>query len=212
MLGSKMPGLPKITNAAPDFEAFGDSLRRNREVYAEFLHHIGRAALRGHAAVPVLCHPNTRAGYDQGRRCRYIERPAGISARSASIDERVAFGAADVDCMVLVARQRSCRGANRLRKANDLIDGLAFHAKRHKKRADLGVAGLASKNGFHHLTSFLAREVRTMDDDLVQDVDDHKPMVLGARYKVLARCMTDDSWVVVRRGPEMGPSRPRLDL
>jgi hypothetical protein len=63
------------------------------------------------------------------------------------------------------------------RKADDLLDSLAFHVQSHKKCGDLSIAALAAKNLGHDAACFVTREGLAMIGDTVKRVSDH------GRYK-----------------------------
>jgi hypothetical protein len=72
-------------------------------------------------------------------------------AAGASDGERVG-GACGCD------RQRSGCGADRFGKANDLFNGLTFHAQGDEQGGDLGIGTLAGQHLSHHVASFGAIE------------------------------------------------------
>ncbi len=71
-----------------------DPLRRELELEAERLEHVGRAGGRRDRAVAVLRHPGAgRRGEERGRG-RDVERPRAVAARARRVDEIVALSGA----------------------------------------------------------------------------------------------------------------------
>jgi len=173
VLHSGVHGRGEEKRDADFLEAGGDARNRDVESDAESFDNVGGSALRSHAAVAMLGDADSGAGDYESGGGGNVEGAAGVAAGAAGVDEGVALGAADIESVILIQRQRRCGGADGLREADNLLHGFAFHAKRDEKGADLGVGGLAAQNRFHDGAGFLAGEVLPMRDEFMEDVGEH---------------------------------------
>ena len=76
--------------------------------------YISGTALGTDAAITVFGHSNPRPRNNESRGSRNIERAAGVSARTAGIDQRVPARTAQSEGLAIVGLQWRGLGANRL--------------------------------------------------------------------------------------------------
>ncbi len=136
-LHRRVEGGSEHEGEARALEAGGRRLRRQLDLAAERLEDVGGAAGARNRAVAVLGDARARAGGDERRGGADVERSARVAAGAARIEQR----AGDRDAQRLLTH-----GA---RHADDLVDGLAFHAQRDDERAELRGCGLARHDLIH---------------------------------------------------------------
>ena len=156
------------------FQTGRDLRDRQVDVHAQRFHHVGGAALRGHAAVAMLGDAYAGSSDDEGGCRRNIERAAGIATGAAGIDERVAPGAAGVEDGVGVEFEWNSGGADGFGKSDDFFDRFALHVQGHEQRGNLCVRALAGEDFGHHRVRLFAGERLTVNGDTMEDVEDHK--------------------------------------
>ena len=155
------------------FEAGGDLRRRQADVHAQGLHHIGGAALRGDAAIAMFGDAHAGAGDDEGCRRRDVEGSAGITAGATGVNESIPASAASVENRVGVKFKRNGGSANGFGESDNFFDRLTFHVQRHQKRGNLGVRALTGENFRHDGARFFASERLAVIGDAVERVEDH---------------------------------------
>ncbi len=95
----------------------------------------------------------SRARQDERRGSRDVERVCAISACTDNIVDRFVGIKFDSDCVGSHGTDRAC----------DLGNGLAFHTKRDKIRADLRGRGLTRHDDIHRFFGFIVSEVSAVD-------------------------------------------------
>ena len=129
-------------------DAARDGVGREVDAGAERLEHVGRAAQAGRRAVAVLGQRAARAGGDQRRGRRDVER------------RLAAAGPGGVDEVVAVDRDGRRERAHRAREAGELVDRLALRAQRDEEARDLDLRGVAAHDLAEHRAGLLARAGR----------------------------------------------------
>src|SRR6202140_5377961 len=114
VLHRRMHGGGKKKRDSYLFQADRDLRRWQVDVHTQLFHHVGRAALRGNAAIAMLGDAHARSGDDERCRSRNVERAAGISSSAAGIDECVASGSTGIENRVTVEFERNGGGGERL--------------------------------------------------------------------------------------------------
>ena len=155
-------------------QAGGQPGGRQVDVHAEGFHHVGRAALGADAAIAVLGYAHSRAGGHESDGSGNVEGAGSVSAGAAGVDQGIAAGAADIDGVAVVAKQRRGSRANGLREADNLLDRFALHMQCDQQRANLGVGGFAAQDFGHDVAGLVASERGVVVGDLVQRVEDHE--------------------------------------
>ncbi len=127
-------------------DAFADLLRRQVQVDAQLVEHVGAAAFAAGGAVAVLGDLQSRARRHKSDRRADVERPRLIAAGAAGIQQQIGVG---------FGRDAVGIGAHRPRAADDLVLRLALHAQRHQVRADLRLGRAARHDLVHDRFGFI---------------------------------------------------------
>ena len=139
----------RVEEADPGLaQAALDHVRPGLDVHAELLEHVRRAAVRADGAVAVLGDRRARAGGDERRRGRDVERVPRIAAGAAGVEHDLGAG---LDAARLRAHDAGAAG--------DLLRRLALHAQRDDERRDLRRRRLAAHHLVHRLRALFGRQV-----------------------------------------------------
>src|SRR5438309_2740812 len=126
--------------------------RREVDLHAQLLEHVGRAAQGRGGAVAVLGDPRAARGGDDRRERRDVEGGQAVAAGSARIEERTL----DLD--------RGCHRPRGPREARDLLRGLALHAQRDEEARDLRRRRVAANDDLESGGGLVLGEVLALDE------------------------------------------------
>jgi hypothetical protein len=155
--------------------SFGSKL----DFYAERFNNVGAATLRRNRTIPVLGYSNASGGDNKGSCGRNVEAAADVAPGSASIDERLAFGASDLCADGCLRTDARCFAAHDSCEAGQLIDRFALHSERREQRSYLRVCALPGHDLFEHRLGFFGRKVAAIDCFLDCLGDDHAAFILA---------------------------------
>ncbi len=119
---------------------------------AERLEQVGGARAARGRAVAVLGDRYPRAGNDDRRDRRDVERPAAVAAGATRVDDRRG------------GHDRVREPERRLRKPLELVDGLTLRPKGHQEPADLAGGCLTAHDHAHRLRSLIGRQRLVSDE------------------------------------------------
>src|SRR5499433_969114 len=131
---------------------------------AKRLDHVGRAAQGGQRAVPVLGDLEPRSRDHEGGGGRHVEGARSIAARARGIDQHLAIGARGAHHLVGPRLDPDHLLAHHLPEPDQLLDGLALHAKGGEEGGDLHVGGGAGHDRLHGARRLDAREIPALGE------------------------------------------------
>jgi len=127
--------------------------RREHDVGAERLQHVGAAGLRRHRAVAVLGDARAGARRDEHRRGRDVERVRGVATGADDVEE----------CFRFRHRHPGRELAHHLRRRGDLANGLLLDPQADHQRGNHHRRRLAAHDPAHHRQHLVVEDLAVLD-------------------------------------------------